>query len=415
MGLHFPNRNQIAFVNPQGQLGVVDPYGTQMMVLHMDMPASFHFPAWSPNGQYLAATTTDARGGALVVAEAYAAPEQPLFRTLYRDETERPFYLYWSPDSQAISFLAAHPAGLGLHLAYPADPAAPAPQLLTVGQPCFWQWSPRAEQLLVHTGADGADARLEFIPAQPMRGRSAHVVAEGQPGMFQAPSIAANGDYWAYTVRDSRNSRMVIGCASQPEKLALPHQGGVAFAWSPVQPLLAYICPTLPARHFYGPLHLLDIHTGDVRTLTLADEVVLAFFWSPNGRYIAYLRLDPATFRQVAPRPLTNGASTNGHHPPPAPRRDDPLLQLWVVEVATHERQLLLRFQPSEEFVAQFLPFFDQYALSHRLWSPDSDALVLPGSAANAADDEVQILVVPLTSGTPRPIARGRVAFWSWQ
>lgn len=405
--MYFKNRNQIALIDLAGQLCVADPAGSGQQVVAAEAGAC-QFPAWSPDGAYLAATSATAAEGLLLVAAAYRTPDGAATRTLYRHDDERPFYLYWSPDSRTISFLAAHPAGLALHLTA-ADGSAHG--LLTVGQPCFWQWSPRAEKVLVHTGADGIDARLEFIPAHAASSIGVpprDPVHSERPGLFQTPGIAVGGDYWAYTVQARGHSRLVIGCPTATEKLSVPHAGGVAMGWSPVQPLLAYICPPVAARHFYGPLHLLDVLTGEVRMLTLADEVVLAFFWSPNGRYIAYLMLDDS----AAPRrsnPTTNGVYTNGSHPATS-RRDDPVLQLWVVEVATHERRMLTRFQPSEEFVAQFLPFFDQYALSHRIWSPASDAVVIPGGS-----DEVQILVVPLGDGQPYPVATGRVAFWSWQ
>ena len=34
--------------------------------------------------------------------------------------------------------------------------------------------------------------------------------------------------------------------------------------------------------------------------------------------------------------------------------------------------------QLADAFAAQVLPYFDQYALSHRLWAPDGSALALP-------------------------------------
>ncbi len=410
--MQFNNRNQIVLIDPAGQVCVADPADGRQQVVLPATAAAYQFPAWSPDGHYLAAIGATAAEGVLQVVAAHAHPGNPATRTLYRHAEERPFYLYWSPDSSTVSFLAAHPAGLALHLAR-ADGSAHG--VLTVGQPCFWQWSPRAAQVLVHTGADGLDARLEFLPAHVASSVGvppSQPVHQARVGLFQAPAIAAGGDQWAYTVQERGRSRLVVGCPSAAEKLSVPHAGGLAMGWSPVQPLLAYVCPPVAARHFYGPLHLLDVLTGDVRMLTLADEVVLAFFWSPNGRYIAYLVLDEPMFvPRLRGRPATNGVNPNGNgYHPPVRHRDDPMLQLWLVEVATHERRMLTRFQPSEEFVAQFLPFFDQYALSHRIWSPASDALVIPGGS-----DEVQIMVVPLGGGQPYPIAAGRVAFWSWQ
>ena len=63
----------------------------------------------------------------------------------------------------------------------------------------------------------------------------------------------------------------------------------------------------------------------------------------------------------------------------------------------------------SDLFVRQLLPFFDQYALSHSLWSPEADALVLP---LVGDDERTRATIVPLDGGEPLPIAEGEVAFW---
>ncbi len=56
--------------------------------------------------------------------------------------------------------------------------------------------------------------------------------------------------------------------------------------------------------------------------------------------------------------------------------RDLPRLALKVVDVFTGLSEEIAIFEPTRSFVEQFLPFFDQYARSHRVWSPASDALV---------------------------------------
>src|SRR6185436_3784206 len=135
--------------------------------------------------------------------------------------------------------------------------------------------------------------------------------------------------------------------------------------------------------------------------------LVLAFFWSPNGRLIAYFKLAETVGMAdniALASPSHNGLPTNGHGPARSaetqPTRLD--LALWVVDVESGRRQRLLTFQPPPLFVNQFMPFFDQYALSHRLWSPNSDALVLPLLAA----ETIQIVVVPLSGSQPQPIAQ---------
>ena len=66
-------------------------------------------------------------------------------------------------------------------------------------------------------------------------------------------------------------------------------------------------------------------------------------------------------------------------------------------------------FTPSPLFVAQYLPFFDQYARSHRLWSPASDALVLPA----LDDDGVPTLVRFGVDGEARPLVPGDLPAWN--
>ena len=64
----------------------------------------------------------------------------------------------------------------------------------------------------------------------------------------------------------------------------------------------------------------------------------------------------------------------------------------------------------ADTFTAQVLPFFDQYALSHRLWAPDSSAIVLP----LVADDATTGLAIIRPDGSGvRRIAAGDIGFWS--
>jgi hypothetical protein len=56
------------------------------------------------------------------------------------------------------------------------------------------------------------------------------------------------------------------------------------------------------------------------------------------------------------------------------------------------------------------LPYFDQYALSHRLWSPDSASILLPLVDTNG---RTQLVAVPADDTDGRPIADGVSGFWS--
>ena len=91
-------------------------------------------------------------------------------------------------------------------------------------------------------------------------------------------------------------------------------------------------------------------------------------------------------------------------------------LNLWVVDIESGEETLLVTFEPVDVFVNQFLPFFDQYAKSHRIWSPDSDALVLPVMRLLPGGGKLpKICIVPASPevGRMREVAEGVMAFWS--
>jgi TolB protein len=87
-----------------------------------------------------------------------------------------------------------------------------------------------------------------------------------------------------------------------------------------------------------------------------------------------------------------------------------------VVDVQSGEQTLVSTFEPVDLFVNQFLPFFDQYAKSHRIWSPDSDAIVLPVMRRLPGGGKMpRICVAPIDPlrGRLSEIADGIMAFWS--
>jgi TolB protein len=65
--------------------------------------------------------------------------------------------------------------------------------------------------------------------------------------------------------------------------------------------------------------------------------------------------------------------------------------------------------QPGELFIGQFLTYFDQYALSHRLWAPDSSSLLLP---VVDRDGTTRIAIMP-ANGDPVRTIEGAIGFWS--
>jgi TolB protein len=393
-------RNRIAFINSNGRLGTIGADGKGVRLLSR-ADRLYQFPAWSPDSRRIAAIGNNEQGAGVFTFADDPYGEQ---LALYQSESEAPFYLYWSPDGEIVTFIAGHPEhGIGLHAVRATAQARP--RLLASGQPCFWCWAPDATELMCHVGLP-ADGTLSILD------RSGAARGEWErPGLFQSPGYSCDGQYVAYAAaRANELSALVVCRRDGSHRMRLPHLGVIALNWSPVEARLAFITPGRNRGHFYGPLRLLEAG-GSVQEAV--DETVVAFFWSPNGRYLAYFVPEQLVTDAELEEP-NEVEYINGSQPPRMTRPSGPSplmrLQLWVIDVSNGERRRLLTFQPTALFLNQFLPFFDQYALSHNLWSPTSDALVIP--VGNEFGDS-SLWIAPIDGSDPLRLGAALVGFWS--
>src|SRR4029453_8961236 len=98
------NLNRIVFINLQGQIVTIDPSGETVRTL-TQVGRIFQFPAWAPDGSYVAAIGSDRLGSGVFIIQDLSSPEEP--EALYYHRQQEPIYLYWSPDSQMVSFFAS--------------------------------------------------------------------------------------------------------------------------------------------------------------------------------------------------------------------------------------------------------------------------------------------------------------------
>ncbi|MFW5940977.1 MAG: TolB family protein [Chloroflexota bacterium] len=392
---------RIVFIDGRGQIGTIDSAGENQRQVTAG-PRLFLFPAWSPAGASIAAIGAE-QGGSGVFT--FADEEQAEAQELYFDGERAPIYLYWSPDGRQVSFIAQHENGLGLFLA--AAQTSAESRLLASGQPLYWDWAGGGRHILVHSGSSGPQARLELFDVAQIEEQT-----EGEnlttPGFFQAPGFSQDGRYIAYAEVDDEQSRwLVVQEWDSGEGQRVEHSGAVAFGWSPVEEQLAFISPDLAADEepfsFHGPLRLMDAATGAVRVLS--EDRVIAFFWSPDGEAIAYLTVTRGSGEQIAGArgellPVSRAAQ---------PIQQEFRFTLWLAQISSGQVRRLIDFRPGSLFVTQFLPFFDQYALSHRIWSPDSTALLLPV----VEEGQSRIYVIARDGEAFWPIVEGQIAFWS--
>jgi TolB protein len=219
-----------------------------------------------------------------------------------------------------------------------------------------------------------------------------HLVSRA-PAAFGPPSWSSDGRWLAYgdQSKEKEKANLIVATAdgSAPKTLGTwPEK--IALAWSPTQSILAVASSSFVGNPLLEELKLVDVPSG--KTRTVVKDNFAAYFWSPDGERILY-----------AKRKL----GTN--------------LWAWaVVTVKDGKTYDVVDFVPSRPLLLVF-QYFDQYALSHRLWSPDSKRFVFTGAAGSDARpaeglQNPQVYTVEAAEhAKPRVLTDGHIAFWSPQ
>lgn len=382
---------RIAYIDLEGGLFTINPDGSEERQLSED-GSFFRFPAWSPTNNDIAVIGFSEEGSGVFVFNDSEAAEN---RSIYENETNSPIYLYWHPQGEQVSFItpSEDEGGLALHLV--AADGSGDDAILATGQPFYWQWLKNNRQALIHAGGD----RLSFLD---MEGNESET-GLGMDGFFQAPAISHTNRFFAYQEADSDGRTLQIKDIVEDDVIhQQPHKGILTMAWHPHALQLAYVSPP-DDNVFIGPLISYDVSSGD--STTLVPHNVLTFFWSPDGRYIAFLTPDELSRQTDNPAVKTKRSRLNS--------QGRSTLAIGYVDVENGTVHYIADFIPTSLFVRQFIPFFDQYALSHRIWSPDSQFVVLP--VFDQERDRPVIQVFALDGRPPFVIGDGVSAFWSHQ
>jgi TolB protein len=392
-----PNASRLAIVDAAGGLSITDGSGGSV-VGYGDAGIAFSFPAWSPDGTRIAVIGQSADESDVYIFTVHAAGTPAVDPTIvYRSPDRPPFYLYWAPDGRQVTFLTTEPDGIALRLA-PAD-ARSQPVVLRTGAPIYWAWADPT-RLLIHSGDDGPDGFLAEVGTD-----GASVEPEViQPGGFRVPAVTSDGRYRAFVLPGQGTAaQIVVEGRDRKDPHSIDVFGAAAIDFGPGTDELAFLAPAVAGREVplpVGPLRLIDSVSGQVRTL-LAGSVV-SFFWSPDGATIAALEIAGTGDDQVATvstRSAATTAATTGL-----------ALRLVFVTVESGAIRAQRPLMVSDTFVQQVIPFFDQYALSHRLWSADGTAVVIPIVGDDGAD---RLEVVRADGSDARAVAAGVSAFWA--
>ena len=397
--------NRIAYTDAEGKLFTINPDGTDARRLAgggfagsagliqaqgVTESVLYTWPTWSPNGEKLGLSRVLFRDSGSIVSVHVLDIASEQSTTVYEDEpggmrlvaAEAPHYLYWSPDSSLLTFIANTRSGLTL-FAVAAEGQTVAVPLAFQG-PMYYSWSPDSDFLLMHRGQ-------QLLLAQTPSFDQQQELTEVGFG-FRAPAFSPRSSQAVYVGPTADGKALFLIDAEKDEPATTIADVGLstAFLWSPKGDEVA-IADSLDApQALYQRLNIVRADGSGERTLV--REPFMAFFWSPDGERILYATISPS------------GRSL-----------------LWkVISAGGGTPKEMVEFSPSRETFT-VLSFFDQYAYSHGLWSPDGSQFVfagtLPGDSAEtngASPSANKIYVVDVESGSVREIASGSVAFWSW-
>ncbi len=150
----------IAYLGVDGNVYTIDQAGRNQIAVTDDAVAPggagqfqiYQHLAWSPDSRRLGFVGASGNQAGvyemtILVNEQGAEGVQKAFAS----DHEAPFYLYWAPDSEQISFLASSVEANALLLEVTSVSGGDV-QVVDIGNPYYWAWGPDGDQIAVHVG-----------------------------------------------------------------------------------------------------------------------------------------------------------------------------------------------------------------------------------------------------------------------
>jgi TolB protein len=393
----------IIYIAPDGNVHVIDQKGGTSKALTKDAGPHdsgmvvYLSPTWSPDGKQVAFTRMTVDGSSEVSDASLltAARDGRHLTRVLSGSRLRPFYLYWSPDSRKVSLLSSVKGDDILELGIASAGVEGGYRSIDKGTPFYWDWRADSSSMVAHvnSGRPGEDGeRLSLLNLEPDINRTEISV---DAGMFQAPSFSPDGKCFAYASTShsvlTLHLRTLDGSA---DRSVATDTGGAFIEFSSDGKRIAYLAATSLQPIPAGTLNVVDIAAGKKRTLK--ETPVLEFFWSPDGRTLAFVVPDSGA--EIDPIFLQNDNAA--------------YIRLMGLDADSGKTWVIARFPPSRGFFS-ILPYFDQYQRSSTIWSPDSRFI---GFTALTSDGSSALFVARADGNIkPRYLTPGDYAFWSFR
>ncbi len=353
-------------------------------------------PVFSPDGSVLAWTTFLPGGNTAGVAFADVADDGSLSEPEVIPTPVVSFYTVFAPESSdRLAVLGNSRRGVGVAVVDRSDVAT---EVLDEGVPYYFVWNPEGTGFVGHVdnslrqfdvisgnGEDAFDVLPSFrVPAMTEDGRTVYVTTRNITG----------GQGMSTILKASRDADGVISPAGAVSVARFDGIGSLTMAPDSSRVAISVEGTLDTARVGYQEnpaldrgLYVIDTATDELTTITTG--AVLGAFWSRDSQMVATLAFDLI------------GDGRNWAR--------------WTVFDITGEAiSRSPRFLVSRDFAGAYLPFFDQYAESVSLWSPDSTRFVYAGESM-AGDAGIWLHRLPMDGEGPKTyfVAEGVVALWS--
>jgi TolB protein len=374
--------NRLLVQGLDGNIYTMRPDGSQVIALTREASATRQFmqPTWSPMGDEIVYTDILVQEGALensVVIAMHDGSERTEYAAPYA-----PFYYSWSPDGQRLAYLSnwmtLNEPSIALRLLDRASDAPEEIRTLAEGQPLYFSWSPDGLEMITHI--DGERIEVQHVDGNRRAVLSPDVIPSPA---FPAPQWSDDGSRLLYAITSPTGHQLVAANAGgEIVQEITDFEEQISFGLSPDGERVAYVLtPNDVAFAGFGPLYVTELETNRTRELSAAP--VMAFFWSPDGQKLAYLAVE---------------------------QRGETIRLRWLVWDGSRSTPYAWVL-PTRIFLERYLTFFDQYARSMSIWSPDSSAFVY---AATDEANRTGIWVQRLEEGAEAHyVARGVFASWS--
>jgi len=361
--------NRLVVLDRSGNIFTMDPDGSNPSQITEDAATVQYFqPIWSPVRDRLVWGQASTEGFGVGSSAGDGSDPQivPTFSL--------PFYLHWAPDGSQVGILYGGMQGVVFEV---VDMESFTSTPVGSGSPFYFSWNPDGTEIAVHVGATDFGT-LELGEELIDLG--------GTAAIYQAPQWTPAGIFHfapqgLVLVEPGGDDQLLATLPGEPVFFVANPQGTKVaiesfIAGEEGDGSTVALTPT--AEIDANAVSVLDVATGEVDVAS--EDTSVGYFWSPDGESLLLLQLTGET--------------------------GEVDVSVW----RDGEINLLTTMTPPLSFFREVLQFFNQYAQSLQLWSPDSSSVALSGTI----DDESGVWVIPTDGSEPSLIFDGEWVAWSY-